>query len=419
MRLLTRGLSAAALLLAPLAALPPTAAAQPHAAQPAPLLHSGRAVPGQYIVTVGSSVEPASFARKFGVKPRYSYGKVLRGFAASLSQAQVDTLRRTPGVAAVEENGRVSAFDLKPAGTANPGGANSGTANSGTANSGSRAGRRAAPALADSWGLDRIDQRALPLDRRFVTHDDGRGATAYIMDTGIDYGHSEFGGRAVPGFDSVGDGRRGEDCQGHGTHVAGTVGGTHYGVAPAARLVSVRVLDCAGQGTDADVLAAMDWVAVNAIQPAVLNASLGGAYSPAVNEATNALARSGVLPVVAAGNATQDACGVSPASAESALTVGASDESDHQTDFSNYGACVSLFAPGKDIVSALRGGGSVTEDGTSMASPHAAGVALLYKAQHPAASAAQVARWLLGQATQDVLTVDHGSPNRLLYTGGL
>lgn len=410
MRLLARGLSAAALLLAPLAALP-SAAAQPNPAPSAPLLRSGRAVPNQYIVTLGTSVQTASITKKVGVRPMFSYGKVLRGFAATLTPSQVSMLRRTPGVAAVEENGRVDAFGDGPARAGQPRDMRTPREMPGPG--------LLAPRVAQSWGLDRIDQRALPLDHRFVSSDDGRGATAYIMDTGIDYGHSEFGGRAVPGFDAVGDGRDGADCNGHGTHVAGTVAGRDYGVAPAARMVSVRVLNCTGNGTWAQVLAGMDWVAANAVQPAVLNASLGGPYSQAVNEATDALARTGVLPVVAAGNATQDACGVSPASASDALTVGATDRDDRQTAFSNYGSCVSLFAPGKDIVSALIGGGSVAEDGTSVASPHAAGVALLYKAEHPSASSDQVAAWMLGTSTKDVLSVNHGSPNRLLYTGGL
>jgi hypothetical protein len=433
MRLLARGLCAAALLLAPLAAVP-SAAARPHhapPAPPAPLRHSDRAVPGQYIVALGKAVEPGSFARRFGVRPMFSYDKVMRGFAASLTPAQVDAVRRSPGVAAVEENGAITAFGTGRDGVGDPRELHDPPAPRGSGaprtprtphsprDQRTPRDQRPGGVPAQSWGLDRIDQRVLPLDHTFVTGDDGRGATAYILDSGIDFGHREFGGRAVPGFDAVGDGRDGQDCTGHGTHVAGTVGGATFGVAPGAELVSVRVLDCSGRGSYAGVLAGLDWVADNAVQPAVLNASLGGPFSEAVNDATDALARAGVLPVVAAGNSAKDACGVSPASASDALTVGASDENDHQSVFSDYGACVSLFAPGQDIVSARLGGGSVVKDGTSMASPHAAGVALLYKAEHPRATAAEVARWLLGESTKDVLTVDHGSPDRLLYTGGL
>jgi subtilisin family serine protease len=347
----------------------------------------------------------------------FSYGKVLRGFAATLTPSQLGKLRRTHGVAAVEENGRVAALGegagrvVPGHGTDRPHGLRGLDALSGPAPAGRDAGQ--------AWGLDRIDQHRLPLDHRFVSSDDGRGATAYVMDTGVDYGHSEFTGRAVPGLDVIGDGRGGADCNGHGTHVAGTIGGTRYGVAPAARLVSVRVLNCTGSGTWAHVLAGMDWVAANAVQPAVLNASLGGPYSPAVNSATDALARTGVLPVVAAGDGGQDACDVSPAGAADALTVGATDRNDRQTAAGDYGSCVSLFAPGKDIVSALMGGGYVAQDGTSTAGPHAVGVALLYKARHPSASSDQVAAWLLATSTKDVLSVNHGSPNRLLYTGGL
>ncbi|NUS18058.1 MAG: S8 family peptidase, partial [Streptomyces sp.] len=273
---------------------------------------------------------------------------------------------------------------------------------------------------ASSWGLDRIDQRQLPLDGQFNTTGKGAGATAYILDTGIDYAHSEFGGRAVPGYDAIGDGRNGQDCNGHGTHVAGTVGGATFGVAPQAALVSVRVLGCDGSGTWAGVVAGLDWVAQNAQQPAVLNASLGGDSSTAVDDAVNALADAGVLPVVAAGNNSTDACGVSPARAEGAFTVGATTSSDQQASFSNYGSCLSIYAPGEDIVSARLGGGSLSESGTSMASPHVAGVAVLYKATHPAASAAEVGSWLLGASTAGVLGgVTPGSPNNLLYTGGL
>lgn len=398
MRLLARGLSAAALLLVPLAVTPSASAAtSPTPAAPAPLFRSDQAVTGQYIVTLQKSADPAGTVKSLGITPMFTYGSALRGFAAELSASQLAMVRKTPGVTGVEENGAATAYDLDDSGHAGP----------------------QSRATAASWGLDRIDQHKLPLDGQFTTAGNGQGATAYIMDTGIDYGHSEFGGRAVPGFDALGDGRNGQDCQGHGTHVAGTVGGATYGVAPKAKLVSVRVLGCDGKGTWAGIIAGFDWIAKNAQQPAVMNASLGGAYSPAVNDAANAVADAGVLPVIAAGNSTEDACDISPASADRALTVGASDRSDQESDFSNYGSCLSVFAPGEGIVSAKLGGGSVALDGTSMASPHAAGVALLYKAKNPSASAADVANWLDGQATTDVLTVDHDSPDRLLFTGGM
>lgn len=239
------------------------------------------------------------------------------------------------------------------------------------------------------------------------------------MDTGIDYGHSEFGGRAVPGFDAIDDGRAGQDCAGHGTHVAGTVGGATYGIARQAALVSVRVLDCQGNGTLAGVIAGFDWVAGHAKQPAVLNASLGGDPSPALNQAVGEVWDSGVLPVVAAGNDAKDACQVSPASADDAIAVGASDRDDKEAGFSNFGSCVSLFAPGKAIVSAKLGGGSIAMDGTSMASPHVAGVALLYTAANPTATPAAVSTWLTDQSTKNVLTVAQNTPDQLLFTGAL
>ena len=398
MRLLVRGVTAAALLLAPLAALPsavaaPTAAV-PTAAAPAPLYRSDQAVPDQYIVTLDQTANVSGTTRSLGIDTMFTYDSVMRGFAAVLTASQLDTVRATPGVTAVEQNSKVSAF--------------------GDAHSGPQT-----RATATSWGLDRIDQRHLPLDQRFSTVGTGQGTTGYILDTGIDFAHSQFGGRAVPGYDAVGDGQNGQDCNGHGTHVAGTVGGATFGVAPMAKLVSVRVLDCTGSGSTAAAIAGLDWVAKNAVQPAVLNASLGGDLSPALNAATDALAADGVLPVVAAGNSTEDACGVSPASAGQALTVGATDQTDHQSDFSNYGSCVSVFAPGENIVSAKLGGGSVALSGTSMSAPHATGVALLYKAANPSASAADVAGWIGAESTMDALTVDNGSPDRLLFTGGL
>ncbi|MFF8288464.1 S8 family peptidase [Streptomyces sp. NPDC016309] len=405
MRLFARRSRIAMLLLLPLAATPATAAtatAAPVAATvtavaaetPAPLRTTADPVPGRYIVTLKPGTASAvRITQQLGVTPLYEYTHVLRGFTAGLSASQLTTVRGLPDVAAVEQDAVVTA-DPVPAGP-NP------------------------LAYAASWGLDRIDQPYLPLNQQFNVNSSGAGATAYVLDTGIDYHHPEFGGRAVPGFDAMGDGRNGQDCNGHGTHVAGTVGGATFGVARQATLVSVRVLGCDGRGSYAGMIAGMDWVARNAKQPAVLNGSLGGPRSDALNQAATALSDKGVLPVVAAGNDSVDACTVSPASAARVLTVGATDYLDRETDFSNFGTCLDLYAPGAAILSARLGGGSVALNGTSMAGPHVAGVAALLKARYPAATPAQVYTWLVEQSVKDILTVTKSSPNRLLQTAGL
>ncbi|MFD8801181.1 S8 family peptidase [Streptomyces atroolivaceus] len=393
MRLRAHWAPAALLLIAPL--IGTTTATADTGETLVPVQKSARAVPGQYIVTLSPEQKPAAMAQQLGVSTLFTYSKVLHGFAASLTAAQLEQVRGAAGVQRVEENSEASVSPpaVKPAGKR---------------------------AVAGSWGQDRIDQRNLPLDGTFDVDGTGQGVTAYILDTGIESGHSEFGGRVDAGYDAIGDGRNGEDCNGHGTHVAGTVAGATYGVAPAASLVPVRVLNCQGSGTWAGVIAGLDWIAQNAEQPAVVNASLGGPASSAVDDAFDALAAEGTLPVVAAGNEDQDACDVSPARADGVLAVGASDDQDRQATFSNWGTCVWLYAPGVDIVSANLGGGSTTLSGTSMASPHVAGVAALYKEQNPDAAPQEVADWLAAEATPDVLTgLGSGSPDRLLHTGGL
>ncbi|MFJ9111337.1 S8 family peptidase [Streptomyces sp. NPDC102283] len=396
MRLPARWATAALLLIAPLIGAPATASAD---SGPEGVLveHSTRAVPGQYIVTLEPELSPDTVLRELGLSPLFRYGNALHGFAAKLTTTELQAVRAVPGVLAVEENAEVTV----PAPTA--------------------ANLLRAPAA--GWGADRIDQRALPLDDTFTTAATGKGVKAYVVDTGIDAAHSEFGGRVASGYDAVGDGRAGMDCNGHGTHVAGTVGGAVYGVAKDASLVNVRVLDCEGRGTWAGILAGFDWIAKDAERsgvPAVLNASLGGDRSTAVDAAVEAVADAGVLPVVAAGNDNRDACDVSPAGADGVFTVGASDRQDRETSFSNWGSCLSVYAPGADIVSARLGGGTVSLNGTSMASPHVAGVAALYKQENPSASPAAVSRWLTDTATGDVLSgLGQGSPDLLLYTGGL
>ncbi|MGW2276501.1 S8 family peptidase [Streptomyces sp. NPDC001770] len=407
--------SAFALALAGPLATSAASAPTPPNPEPAPLIRTGDPIPGRYIVTLDPLVDAARTAQKLGLTPTFTYSKALNGFAVPLTPAQLTTLRSTPGVTSVEEDAKnsVPVSEAVPAYTPVPA--------SRAANAVAVAARRAP---ASTWGLDRIDQRNLPLDGDFTTGGDGAGVTAYILDSGIDYQHTEFGEadgtRASFGFDAVGDGRRGADCHGHGTHVAGTVAGGTYGVARRASLVSVRVLGCDGSGSNSGLVAALDWVARNAVQPAVLNGSLGGGKSQAVNRATTALSTAGVLPVLAAGNDAKDACDASPASADGALTVAASNRSDAQASFSNWGECVELYAPGQDIVSARLGGGSVSLNGTSMAAPHVTGLAVLYKQAHPGAGPAEVAAWIDEVSTKDVLTgVSQGTPNHLLFTDGL
>ena len=246
---------------------------------------------------------------------------------------------------------------------------------------------------------------------------------AYVIDTGINTTHNDFGGRATSGYDAV-DGGAATDCNGHGTHVAGSVGGTTYGVAKGVSLVAVRVLDCAGSGTNSGVIAGMDWVTANHVKPAVANMSLGGGASTAIDDAVNRMHNAGVTVVVAAGNENQNACNVSPSRAANAITVGATTSSDARASYSNFGSCVDVFAPGSSILSAWYTSNTATNtiSGTSMASPHVAGVAALYLQGTPSATPATVANAIVTTATSGVVTSSGtGSPNLLVYsllTGG-
>ncbi|MCP1728037.1 subtilisin family serine protease [Natronospira proteinivora] len=270
-----------------------------------------------------------------------------------------------------------------------------------------------------TWGLDRIDQRDLPLDNTYQYQTTASGVNAYILDTGIRSSHAEFGNRVQGGWTAINDGRGTEDCNGHGTHVAGTVGGEVYGVAKAATLVPVRVLGCQGSGSNAGVIGGVDFVANNHQAPAVANMSLGGGASNALDNAVNGAASAGVTMVTASGNSSTNACNSSPGRAAGAFNVGSTTSNDSRSNFSNYGSCVDIWAPGSNITAAWHTSYSATNtiSGTSMAAPHVAGVAALYLGMNPSASRQQVEAALIDNATTGRLSgIGSGSPNRLLYS---
>ncbi len=368
------------------------ASATPAAAAPATghikLAGTATAVPNSYIVVLKEArtarVAQDGLAKRFGGKVARDFGAVLNGFEATMSETAAKRLAADSRVAYVEQNQTVSLLGTQTGAT---------------------------------WGLDRIDQRNRPLNSTYTYPVEAANVTAYIIDTGIRFTHTDFGGRATSGYDAV-DGGSADDCNGHGTHVAGTVGGRLYGVAKAVRLVGVRVLNCSGSGSNAGVIAGVNWVTQNARKPAVANMSLGGGASTALDNAVSASINSGVTYALAAGNSNANACSTSPARVASAITVGATTSTDARSSFSNYGTCLDIFAPGSSITSAWSTGDSTTRSisGTSMASPHVAGAAALVLSANPAATPAQVRDSLVTSSTPNVVTsAGSGSPNRLLF----
>lgn len=363
------------------------------------------AITGAYIVVLDDGASGATVARRNGVTPARIYSQAIDGFSAKLTSAQLRRVRADNAVKYVEQDGVVKINDAKPA----PPRGTSVAPNSKTK---AQLAPRSLPVTGKgvqtgaTWGLDRIDQRARPLNGIYRYTSTGVGVTAYIIDTGIYTAHSNFGGRASGGFSAVNDGRGAADCNGHGTHVAGTIGSATYGVAKAVRLVGVRVLDCAGSGSYSGVIAGIDWVTYNHSGPSVANMSLGGGFSQAVNDATTASINEGVSYAIAAGNSGANACSSSPSSTPLAITVGATDSADARASFSNYGPCLDVFAPGVNITSTWNTGTSATAvlSGTSMASPHVAGLAALYLQANPYAAPAAVTAALKATAVSGLVT---------------
>ncbi len=355
----------------------------------------GKKVADSYIVVLSdrlSEEEVDAAADDLVYKHRgrkdHVYKNSLKGFSARLSEKEAQALAADPRVEYVEEDQEMS-IDATQTGA--------------------------------TWGIDRIDQRDLPLNQTYNYNYDGTGVTAYIIDTGIKIGHTQFGSRRVTGYDAVTSGGNADDCNGHGTHVAGTVGGSTYGVAKNVRLVAVRVLNCSGSGTNSGVIAGVDWVTSNhaAGAPAVANMSLGGGASTALDDAIRRSIADGVTYAVASGNDNANACNYSPARVAEAITVNSTTSSDARSSFSNWGTCTDIFAPGSSITSAWYTSTTATNtiSGTSMATPHVAGVVALYLQQNGNQAPSTVASALYSNSTASKVTnAGTGSPNRLLHS---
>ena len=374
--------------------------------QMAPLLaaEGGEIIPDHYIVVyksgaggVNAEESVRSSVAAQGGEVKFVYKAALNGYSAYLPPNALAAVRADPAVEYVIPDARVQFIPDGELGSVGTEGVQSGA----------------------TWGLDRIDQHNLPLSTTYKRVYYGFGVHVYVIDTGIRSTHVEFGGRAQKVHDSIGDGQNGNDCAGHGTHVAATIAGSTYGVAKYARLYAVRVLDCGGSGTYSQVIDGVDWVTAHRVKPAVANMSLGGtAYAP-LDTAINAMINHGVVLVVAAGNSNLNACNYSPARVPGAITVGATDSTDARAYYSNWGKCLDIFAPGSNITSAWNSSDTATNtiDGTSMASPHVAGVVALYLETHPKASVTAVQNALIHNSTKNVvIKPGSGSVNRMIFS---
>jgi subtilisin family serine protease len=354
----------------------------------APLLSASvNGIEGQYIVVLNEGADPRSVAAVAGVEPGFVYTAALNGFSASLNHGQLTALRHNPNVEYVEQDAMAGIAITQSGAT---------------------------------WGLDRIDQTSNTLNGTYVYNTTASNVTAYVIDTGILPTHTQFGTRAASVYNSAGGSAN--DCNGHGTHVAGTIGGTTHGVAKGVRIRGVKVLGCSGSGSYSGIIAGVDWVRLNATKPAVANMSLGGGYNSSLNTAVNNLANSGVFVAVASGNSNANACNYSPASAANVTSVNASTSSTAKASYSNYGSCTHLYAPGSSITSTWHTSTTATNtiSGTSMASPHVAGVGALYLAGNPSASNSTVRSWIINNATTGVVSGNpSGTANRLLYKAAL
>ncbi len=371
----------------------------------------GKVISNKYIVVLNDGASGRDVARRNAVKADYVYSSSISGFSATLSKSQLSKVRKDSAVKYVEPDSVVKTSDIAPPPdpkfrTLSPTKAKPTSQNSDVTTETTQ--------TSATWGIDRIDQRT-NRDGLYHYTDTGAGITAYIIDTGIRTTHAQFGGRAVVGYDALGG--SGQDCNGHGTHVAGTVGGTTYGVAKGVRLVAVRVLDCSGSGAWSGVIAGIDYVTYSHTGPSVANMSLGGGLNTAVNDAVARSTARGVTHVVAAGNSNANACSYSPSSAPSAITVAASGLSgttDVRASFSNWGTCVDVFDPGVNITSAWYTSNTATAvlSGTSMASPHVAGQVALYLQSNPYAAPATVDDVVRSTAVNGIVSGVNGSPNR-------